>query len=128
LQKQNTNGEEKRREDEMRNKEKMNHVGGVGFYSTILPTDLPTDIRIIFLWRWHYISVSKFHRYIFEFRTKILKIPPKFSKFVGIEVSKHARIEIAASVGKWTNRPRTLTVARIGICNVHQLFHLYGRR
>jgi ASC-1-like (ASCH) protein len=33
---------ERRREDEMRNEEKMNHGGGVaGFYTTILPTALP---------------------------------------------------------------------------------------
>jgi hypothetical protein len=44
---------ERRREDEMRNEEKMNHEGGAGFYTTILPTDLSMDIRIIFLWRWH---------------------------------------------------------------------------
>jgi len=42
----------RRREHEMRNEEKMNHEGGVGLYTTILPMDLPMDIRIIFLWRW----------------------------------------------------------------------------
>jgi hypothetical protein len=42
----------KRREDEMRNGEKMNHRGA-GFYTTILPTALPTEIRIIFSWWWH---------------------------------------------------------------------------
>jgi len=39
---------ERRREDEMRNREKMNHGGGAGFYTTILPMALPIEIRIIF--------------------------------------------------------------------------------
>jgi len=43
----------RRREDEMRNGEKMNHGGGAGFYITILPTTLLIKIRIIFSWRWN---------------------------------------------------------------------------
>ena len=39
---------ERRREDEMRNGDKMNHGGGAGFHTTILPLTLPMDIRIIF--------------------------------------------------------------------------------
>jgi len=54
LQKQTQTQTERRREDEMRNEEKMNHGGGVaGFYTTILPTALPKEIRIIFSWWWH---------------------------------------------------------------------------
>jgi hypothetical protein len=42
---------ERRREDEMRNGEKINHGGGGdGFYTTIFSTEIPTENRIIFFW------------------------------------------------------------------------------
>jgi hypothetical protein len=91
---------ERRREDEMRNREKMNHGGeGDGFYTIIFPTELPTKIGIIFFLG----SGIKFCWYLIDFRTKILKIPPDFSKPVGKSVgncvSDHACIGFSASVG-----------------------------
>jgi len=48
----NTTQIERRREDEMRNgekmnREKMNHKGGEGFYTTIFPTEILTKTKII---------------------------------------------------------------------------------
>jgi hypothetical protein len=45
----------------------------------------------------------KFRRYFFEFRTKILKIPPDFlksvSKSIGKKMSENGRIGFATSIG-----------------------------
>jgi len=65
-------------------------------------------------------SVGNVCRYLIDFRTKILKIPPDFSKPVGKSVgncvSDHACIGFSASVGdsvvKHADRPGSLTAAR----------------
>jgi len=51
----------------------MNHGGGV--YTTIFPMELPTENRIIFFWAVALNSVSNFHRYLIDFRTKNFKNP-----------------------------------------------------
>jgi hypothetical protein len=61
----------------------MNHGGGAGFYIAILLTELPTTIKIIFSW-----AVALIPLVFFKFHTKFLKIPPDFSKSVGMFVSK----------------------------------------
>jgi hypothetical protein len=71
----------------MRNGEKMNQGGGE-FYTTIFPTELPMENRIIFFWAVALNSVSNFRRYLIDFHTKILKIPPDFSTSVSKFVSK----------------------------------------
>jgi hypothetical protein len=101
----------------------MTERGG-RFYTAILPTEL----KIIFFLAVALNLVGNFRRYILNFSPKFVEIPPEFSISVGnsvdIEVLEHTHIGIAKSVGesvgKRTDRPGTLTVARIGICNVHR--------
>ena len=45
-------------------------MGGVGFYTVILPTDLSTKIRIIFSWVVALISISNFRRYFLNLALK----------------------------------------------------------
>ena len=117
LQKQNTNGEEKRRSNDERRKTEPRRGEGDRFYTT----SLPTKNRIIFFWAVALNSV----RYLIDFRTKFLKIPPDFLKFivksVDNYVSDHVRIGFAAfvsdSIETRVDRPGILTIARAW--NVH---------
>ena len=78
--------------------------GGGGFYSTIFPTELPTEHIIIIFWAVALNSVGNFRRYLIDSCAKISKIPPYFSKSVGKSIGncapEHARIVFSAFVGK----------------------------
>ena len=101
--------------------EKINHEGGGGARS--YTAMLPTEHRIIFSWAVALNSVGNVRWYFLNFPLKF-ENPSRFSKSVGTsvdkQVSEHARIEFAASVGKCADQPRCLTVARTGICIVRR--------
>ena len=75
----------------------MNHGGGV-LYNNIFYGITDRTQNNIFLG-----GGIKFRRYFFEFRTKILKIPPDFlksvSKSIGKKMLQHGRIGFATSIG-----------------------------
>jgi len=60
----------------------------------VLPTNSPTDIKLIIILIYSVGEVSKIHQYIFEFRTKIFNDLPYFSWSVGNSVGELMRLEM----------------------------------
>ena len=79
----------------------------------VLPTDSPTDIKLIIILIYSVGDVLKIRRANFEFRTKIFNDPPYFSWSVGNSVGDltrsemhliHNPLEFARSVGNFVGK------------------------